>query len=122
MEINAIMTYARPVSVKRGDPQLGPAQPGGRDHLHGTGDLANVLHTRDPVADVALGGHGVSLPPLGGRGLLRRVSGLGAGLVASRHDPLGVAGLDRLALLVEVVAEVVGELLDGRIDGGLGLV
>src|SRR4051812_44554706 len=45
------------VGPQRGDALLGPAQARRRDHLHGAGDLLDVLDRGDPVLDVTLGGH-----------------------------------------------------------------
>ena len=88
------------VGAQRRDPLLGAAQARGGDHLHRTGDLLDVLDRGDPVLDVALGGHG----DCGSAALGRpRGSSLGARrLVAAQRRVL----LQRLALLVEVVAEV----------------
>ena len=105
------------VRAQRGDALLGAAQARGGDHLHRARDLLDVLDRRDAVLDVALrpwAGSAAAARRLG-RGLLvlggvaRRPSSSRRPLVGARRR--AVAGVDqRLALLVEVVAEVVGEL------------
>ena len=115
------------------DALLGAAQARGGDHLHRARDLLDVLDRRDAVLDVALA-HGGERVPSGRGRLLLGVSAVTASSPASprrRRRGLcapssGAAGsavvVERLALLVEVVAEVVGELRDRLVDRLLGLV
>src|ERR1700722_5077688 len=85
---------------------------------------------------VAIGlGVSEARPRSGGHGLLALLGSavarlLGAAVAVAVRIALGapfrnlveVALLERMALLIEVVAEVLGELLDRRVDGLLGLV
>ncbi len=88
------------VRAQRLNPLLGPAQASGGNHLHCPGDLLDVPHRADAVADVSLrGGHDFCVAALGRLLLLQRVT-----------------------LLVEVVTEVLGELLDRLVHGLLGLI
>src|SRR4029077_14792078 len=122
------------VRTQRLDPLLGAAQPGGSDQLHRAGDLLDVLDRVDAVSNVALReGHLL----LGDPRLCRssRLLLLGFGLlllllaiVAARRPVLAgpawivAAVVDRVTLLVEVKAEVLGELIDGLLNLTLGVV
>src|SRR3954471_2970565 len=107
------------------DALLGAAQPRGGDHLHRARDLLDVLDRPDPVLDVLLR-HGLRGRA---RGLLLALLGLlllAAVLVALLAP--GALALDvdvvrqRLALLVEVVAEVLGEVGDRVVELALHVV
>src|SRR5215207_5824267 len=109
--------HRRRVRAQREDPLLGAAQPGGRDHLHRPGDLLDVLDRRDAVLELLLG-HRLRG---GGRRLLFRLRRFALLLGAATVVDLDLL-VDRLALLVEVVAEVVGELGDDLLQPVLRLV
>src|SRR6185437_5712183 len=114
------------VGAQVGDPLFGAAQARRRDHLHRPRDLLDVRDRRNAALDFLLRGHGGSPWRLGSRGSLRGLV-LRLGLRSGRFGLLGgrfrdfrlqFAGLDRVAVLVEVGPEVLDEGAD-RVTAGL---
>src|SRR5580700_3657785 len=97
------------VGTSRQGAFLGAAQLGRRDHLHGLGDLARVLHAADTtpkieyVGHVRLGSHRRCSLPLAGKALFEFLDGLGQVgadvvvenlLLLDRAQHAGIAGID----------------------------